>query len=215
MAGFGVDVDGGQPAMPVPEERSGHGTGPKTKLCAGFDDVVGLGGRAQAVPADTSGPVRLLGAFPPARIGRQPFRHFADKVFVAFQFPHPGTYLTDLRPADGGNEPTKLIDVEGVQVVCEVSGLAATHEPIDRSPNDMCVVARHHRSAQWDCYTTGNWRIGDAAPEFLLHYVAPSGIVVLAFAILILGSLLVVGGTSNEAARVSSRRLNLTSLSPV
>ncbi len=97
------------------------------------------------------------------------------EVAVVLQFLRPGSYLPDLGSGDSGNEPAELVSVKRVQIVGEVSGLAATYQPIDRSSNKVRIVTGHDHGTQRERRAPGDSRGGDAAAKLRLHYVTPPG----------------------------------------
>src|SRR4029453_4268842 len=60
IAGVRLDVNCCQPTMSISKQGGGNSTGPKAKVCTGFNDMFRLDGTDQGIPAEPSRPARLL-----------------------------------------------------------------------------------------------------------------------------------------------------------
>jgi hypothetical protein len=142
-------------------------------VSTGFNDMFRLDGTDKGIPAEPSRPARLLRADPPARISRQPRRHMIEELLIVRQLLNPGTHLSDRCSGHSGNEPTELVTVERVQIIGKISGLAATHQPIDRPSYETSVITRNHCCTQRKRCASGNSRSSDAASKLRLHFAGP------------------------------------------
>ena len=130
MSGLRVNVDRREAPVAVPEQGGGNGTGPQTKVSACLDNMVRLGGTDERIPAQPPGPERLV-----AQILRRGFDDIRSVRCSRRSLSSSSSFIQARTCAIfapvAAAKPAELVSVQRAQVVGEISGLAATDQPID------------------------------------------------------------------------------------